>query len=244
MSGLTRALFRAMMTTVRDLKRRPLRVRLPVEQSRMQWMIPGAPQGALTDPIIESTAAHIAELFPSIASVNEDGQHWPLDAEEITPSQLRSAIRAEFRRGPSLPSSVSSSSTAASSTAASSTAAAPPPPLFDMDSMTEAFDVLKALIAQERIARTSSAHTTEPEGMDGVRVGVEATSAYLGRQSKTSWIFQYRIRITNLGAKTVQLVGRGWDIRNADGSLHAAVPRNSPGIVGQTPVLQTGQSFE
>ena len=110
MSGLTRALFRAMMTTVRDLKRRPLRVRLPVEQSRMQWMIPGAPQGALTDPIIESTAAHIAELFPSIASVNEDGQHWPLDAEEITPSQLRSAIRAEFRRGPSLPSSVSSSS--------------------------------------------------------------------------------------------------------------------------------------
>ena len=238
MSGLPRALFRAMMTTVRDLKRRPLRVRLPVEQSRMQWMIPGAPQGALTDPVIESTAAHIAELFPSIASVNEDGQHWPLDADEITPAQLRSAIRAEFRRGPSFPSS------SASSSSSSTTAATPPPPLFDMDSMTEAFDVLKALIAQERIARTSSAHTTEPEGMDGVRVGVEATSAYLGRQSKTSWIFQYRIRITNLGAKTVQLVGRGWDIRNADGSLHAAVPRNSPGIVGQTPVLQTGQSFE
>ena len=43
----------------------------------------------------------------------------------------------------------------------------------------------------------------------------------------------------------MQVVGRQWDIRNADGSLHASVPRGSPGIVGQTPrLVPGGEAFE
>ena len=42
----------------------------------------------------------------------------------------------------------------------------------------------------------------------------------------------------------VQLLTRGWQIRDSSGRLHAAVPKGSPGVVGCTPVLSPGETFE
>ena len=58
------------------------------------------------------------------------------------------------------------------------------------------------------------------------------------------WAFEYRIRVRNDGDVPVQLLGREWCIRNADGSIHGHVPKGSPGVVGETPVLQPKQAFE
>lgn len=56
---------------------------------------------------------------------------------------------------------------------------------------------------------------------------------------------QYRIAVTNESADaTVQVNGRQWVIKNADGSVETTVPRGSPGVVGQKPVLHPGQCFE
>ena len=99
------------------------------------------------------------------------------------------------------------------------------------------------LHTQIAMTRCSSVTTTTVEGT-GAAVRVEATSAYRGRDAK-SYVFQYRLRLTNVGAVPVQVIGRSWDIRNADGSSHASVPRGSPGIVGQTPrLLPNGDCFE
>ena len=38
----------------------------------------------------------------------------------------------------------------------------------------------------------------------------------------------------------MRLLGRAWEIRNARGETVGQVPRGSPGIVGQTPVLVPG----
>merc|ERR1712216_282615 len=75
---------------------------------------------------------------------------------------------------------------------------------------------------------------------------VEASSEFQGMQPPPPGtpVFQYRIRITNQGTRTVQLLGRQWEIMNNDGTQHGHVPRNSPGVVGQTPILRPGECFE
>ena len=92
------------------------------------------------------------------------------------------------------------------------------------------------------MAKRSSAVRTDSD--TGAAVLVEATSEFMGRDS-SNYVFSYRLRLTNVGAVPVQVIGRSWDIRNADGSSHASVPRGSPGIVGQTPrLLPNGDCFE
>lgn len=101
---------------------------------------------------------------------------------------------------------------------------------------------LKTLHGQLALARRTSAVRSEADG--GVAVIVEATSEYRGRDGG-SYVFQYRVRLLNVGTVPVQVVGRGWNIHNADGSAHATVPRGSPGVVGQTPrLLPNGDAFE
>lgn len=55
------------------------------------------------------------------------------------------------------------------------------------------------------------------------------------------FFFAYRIRITNLGTETVQLLGRSWRITDAFGRTERV---EGPGVVGQQPVLQPGGVFE
>lgn len=109
-------------------------------------------------------------------------------------------------------------------------------PLSDgrLDALFRAF---RELQVQHTLSRLSSSRTTA-----GVRVDV--TSGFVGRDSSGAHLFQYKVSITNVGEGTVQLVGRHWVFHNADGSIQATVPRNSPGVVGQKPVLHPLQSFE
>ena len=76
----------------------------------------------------------------------------------------------------------------------------------------------------------------------GVRVRAE--SRYHPERSRPEdghWFFSYTIRIANEGPQTVQLVTRKWTITNANGQAEEV---HGPGVVGEQPRLEPGQSFE
>lgn len=77
---------------------------------------------------------------------------------------------------------------------------------------------------------------------NGVRVRV--TSRFLEERSNpqaNKFIFAYTVTITNTESVTVQLMSRKWIIRDADGDIETV---EGPGVIGEKPVLQPGQSFE
>lgn len=55
------------------------------------------------------------------------------------------------------------------------------------------------------------------------------------------WFFAYKVRITNDGDETVQLLNRSWIITNAEGHVEQV---SGPGVVGEQPVLRPGYAFE
>jgi ApaG protein len=76
----------------------------------------------------------------------------------------------------------------------------------------------------------------------GIRIHVRPM--YVQDQSDPSarqWLFSYRIRISNEGVVPVRLETRHWRIVDAVG--HPEEVRG-PGVVGQQPRLEPGQSFE
>ena len=76
----------------------------------------------------------------------------------------------------------------------------------------------------------------------GLRVEVEARySVEHSNPAANQWFFLYTIRIVNQGSETCQLVSRHWVIRNATGRVEEV---RGPGVVGQQPVLEPGESFE
>lgn len=77
---------------------------------------------------------------------------------------------------------------------------------------------------------------------DGLRVRVEARYAPEHSQpAANQWFFLYTIRISNEGSETCQLVSRHWIIRDATGRVQEV---QGPGVVGEQPVLEPGDSFE
>lgn len=73
-------------------------------------------------------------------------------------------------------------------------------------------------------------------------VRVEVLSRHSPENSRPGqWVFEYTVRITNLGRETVQLVSRHWII--VDG-LERTREVKGPGVVGEQPVLEPGQSFQ
>jgi ApaG protein len=77
---------------------------------------------------------------------------------------------------------------------------------------------------------------------NGVKVHV--SSRFLEERSNpqtNKFIFAYTVTITNTEAVPVQLVSRKWIIKDADGDIETV---EGPGVVGEKPVLQPGQSFE
>lgn len=76
----------------------------------------------------------------------------------------------------------------------------------------------------------------------GVRVHVRAEySPSHSQPTHNRWFFLYTILISNEGDETVQLVTRHWIITDATGHVEEV---RGPGVVGQQPVLEPGQSFE
>jgi ApaG protein len=76
----------------------------------------------------------------------------------------------------------------------------------------------------------------------GVRVSVRAF--YLEDQSKPEeghFVWAYRVTIGNEGTATVQLLKRSWQITDGMGRTQQV---HGPGVVGEQPVLERGESFE
>ena len=85
--------------------------------------------------------------------------------------------------------------------------------------------------------RTTSATTTR-----GIRI--EVRSEFLPERSSPrdgSYLFQYDVRISNVGSETAQLISREWIITNADGEVERI---KGPGVIGEQPVLPPGGLFE
>ena len=75
----------------------------------------------------------------------------------------------------------------------------------------------------------------------GVRVLVNAEYAPDRSQpANHHWFFLYTITITNSGDETVQLMTRHWIITDGNNNIEEV---KGPGVVGEQPVLQPGQSF-
>jgi ApaG protein len=77
---------------------------------------------------------------------------------------------------------------------------------------------------------------------EGVRIQVYPE--YVSEQSSPEanrFIFAYRIVITNEGDRWAKLVARHWMIINAEGDQEDI---EGPGVVGYTPELFPGESFE
>ena len=76
----------------------------------------------------------------------------------------------------------------------------------------------------------------------GIRI--EVRSEFLAERSsprEEQYLFQYHVRISNIGTETAQLVSREWLITNADGEVERV---KGPGVVGEKPVLAPGGAFE
>lgn len=75
----------------------------------------------------------------------------------------------------------------------------------------------------------------------GIRVSVASEySADRSRPGDQRWFFTYTITIENKGQETVQLLTRHWVITDGEGQTEEV---RGPGVVGQQPVLEPGESF-
>lgn len=75
-----------------------------------------------------------------------------------------------------------------------------------------------------------------------IRVSVRAF--YLSDQSRpeqSHFVWAYRVSIENQGQRTVQLLKRSWQITDGMGRTQQV---HGPGVVGEQPVLEPGESFE
>jgi ApaG protein len=75
-------------------------------------------------------------------------------------------------------------------------------------------------------------------------IEVKVTPRFMSERSSPEngyFFWAYTIEITNRGTDTVQLKTRHWKITDAHGKLQEV---RGPGVVGETPVLEPGESFE
>lgn len=76
----------------------------------------------------------------------------------------------------------------------------------------------------------------------GIRIEVQ--SGYVAAQSSPRdhhYVFAYTVRISNVGNAYAQLLNRHWVITDGEGHVEEV---RGPGVVGQTPRLNPGDSFE
>jgi ApaG protein len=77
---------------------------------------------------------------------------------------------------------------------------------------------------------------------EGIRV--EVSPEFIPEQSspaENKFVFAYKVVITNESTSKVKLLSRHWVIINADGDREDV---EGPGVVGYTPELEPGESFE
>ncbi|NNM74341.1 Co2+/Mg2+ efflux protein ApaG [Enterovirga aerilata] len=75
----------------------------------------------------------------------------------------------------------------------------------------------------------------------GIRVCVEPRFVEEESQpEKRKFFFAYRVEITNMSTKRVQLRSRHWRIIDGDGNIHEV---RGAGVVGEQPTLGPGETF-
>ncbi len=75
-------------------------------------------------------------------------------------------------------------------------------------------------------------------------ISVRVNTQYLEGKippEENKYAFAYRIAIENNSDKKVKLINRYWLITNADGEKTEV---RGPGVVGEQPVIEAGQSFQ
>lgn len=75
-------------------------------------------------------------------------------------------------------------------------------------------------------------------------IGVSAQAFFLPDQSDESaerFVFAYKIRITNKGSMSAQLISRHWIITDAENQVQEV---RGLGVIGEQPTLKPGESFE
>jgi ApaG protein len=71
---------------------------------------------------------------------------------------------------------------------------------------------------------------------------VEVMSRHSAENSQPGqWVFEYTVRVTNVGQETAQLMSRHWVITDA---MDEITEVRGPGVVGEQPVLAPGQAFQ
>ena len=73
---------------------------------------------------------------------------------------------------------------------------------------------------------------------------VDVQPRYLQEQSAPDqglFVFAYKIKITNTGSVTAQLISRTWNVNDANGHTEKV---KGLGVVGQQPLLKPGDAFE
>lgn len=103
--------------------------------------------------------------------------------------------------------------------------------------LDEGLEALRAL--HDLLASHACASYCETEG-----IKISAMATFLGSNESGAHVFAYRLRVKNTRPDAVMLKARHWVICDADGQETIVVPRGSPGVVGQTPTLETGAEFE
>ena len=77
---------------------------------------------------------------------------------------------------------------------------------------------------------------------NGVRVSVRPDFDFQRSEPREHrYFWRYKIEIQNVGSRTVRLTHRHWRITDGNGQLEDI---RGPGVVGETPTLKPGQSFE
>jgi ApaG protein len=103
----------------------------------------------------------------------------------------------------------------------------------------DAFEDAQAAVPQ---ALRSQGVRTSDTTTRGIRIEVQ--SMYMPERSSakdSQYLFEYHVRISNVGSETAQLISREWIITNADGEVERV---KGPGVVGEQPILAAGSSFE
>ena len=92
---------------------------------------------------------------------------------------------------------------------------------------------------ENQISRSNTDSDTATEG-----IRVQVYPDYIPEQSNPDlnrFSFSYKVVITNEGKTKVKLLSRHWLIINSDGDQEKT---EGPGVVGYTPELEPGESFE
>lgn len=77
-----------------------------------------------------------------------------------------------------------------------------------------------------------------------VKVQIDSFPQFVAEESRPDhsyYFFSYKIRISNQGNQSVQLLSRHWIITDAFGRAEEV---RGPGVVGLQPKIQPGQNFE